>query len=165
MAVAHRWLYDHGAAGIEGVVAKRLKQSYRSGRTGWLKIRTRTTAEAIIGGVIGSIEQPEALILGRQDASGRLRVAGCTARLSPEQQAAVRPLLATAHQRHPWPPTIPSSRFGQLWSEPVAYTPVAPRVVVELEVDTAFEQERWRHAPRFLRVRADLTAGLLRNAR
>jgi hypothetical protein len=31
--------------------------------------------------------------------------------------------------------------------------------VVELDVDTAFEQHRWRHPCRFVRVRRDLTAG------
>jgi hypothetical protein len=59
---------------------------------------------------------------------------------------------------HPWPPTIPSSRFGQLPSQPVTYTRVKPRVVVELDVDTAIEHYRWRHACRFVRIRRDLKA-------
>jgi hypothetical protein len=36
---------------------------------------------------------------------------------------------------------------------------VAPTAVVELEVDTAYERDRWRHPPRFVRVRSDLAAG------
>jgi hypothetical protein len=40
------------------------------------KVRTRTTAEAVVGGVVGSLEAPEALLLGRPDADGRLRIAG-----------------------------------------------------------------------------------------
>jgi hypothetical protein len=55
---------------------------------------------------------------------------------------------AGASRSYPWPPTIPSSRFGHLPSEPIVYTQVKPRVVVELHVDTAFEQNRWRHACR-----------------
>ena len=47
---------------------------------------------------------------------------------------------------HPWPRTIPSSRFGQTPGESVTYTKVKPRVVVELDVDTAFEDYRWHHA-------------------
>jgi hypothetical protein len=35
---------------------------------------------------------------------------------------------------------IPSSRFGQRPSQPVEYTRVVPSLVVELDVDTAFEQ-------------------------
>ena len=64
----------------------------------------------------------------------------------------LQPLRAS----HPWPRTIPSSRFGQLPSQPVTYTRVKPRVVVELDVDTSFEDYRWRHACRFVRLRAEL---------
>ncbi|MDT7700256.1 MAG: hypothetical protein QOJ30_2581, partial [Pseudonocardiales bacterium] len=60
---------------------------------------------------------------------------------------------------HPWPATIPSSRFGQRPSEPIDYLQVAPRTVVELDVDTSFEQDRWRHATRYIRLRADLHPG------
>ena len=58
-AVAEQWLINHSAAGIEGVVAKRCSQSYRPGKTKWHKIRTRVTAEAIVGGVLGSLPHPE----------------------------------------------------------------------------------------------------------
>jgi hypothetical protein len=59
---------------------------------------------------------------------------------------------------------IPSSRFGQRPSQPVAYTRVVPSLVVELDVDTAFEQHRWRHAARLVRMRGDLTMADLRFA-
>jgi ATP-dependent DNA ligase len=52
--VVEAWLANHSAAGIEGVVAKRRAQPYRSGRSGWRKIRTRRTLEAVVGGVIRS---------------------------------------------------------------------------------------------------------------
>ena len=60
-AVAEQWLINHSAAGIEGVVAKRSCQSYRPGKTKWHKVRTRVTAEAVVGGVLGSLKHPEAL--------------------------------------------------------------------------------------------------------
>jgi ATP-dependent DNA ligase len=154
--VAQAWLVNHSEAGIEGVVAKRTTQPYRCGRSGWRKIRTRSTAEAVVGGVIGSIARPDALILGRIDEDGRLRVVGCTGRLPKAAAREVAALLVPSIHGHPWPETIPTSRFGRLPSESVAYTRVAPTVVVELEVDTAFEQERWRHAPRYVRIRGDL---------
>ena len=44
--------------------------------------------------------------------------------------------------------------------EPVAYTRVKPRIVVELDLDTAIEHYRWRHAYRFVRIRRDLKADL-----
>jgi ATP-dependent DNA ligase len=51
VAAAQLWMVDHCAAGIEGVVAKRLIQVYRPGGRTWRKVRTRTTAEAVVGGV------------------------------------------------------------------------------------------------------------------
>ena len=48
------------------MVAKRLDQPYRPGRRGWQKVRTRITAEAVVGGITGPLEVPQELILGRQ---------------------------------------------------------------------------------------------------
>jgi ATP-dependent DNA ligase len=155
-AVATAWMLNHSAAGIEGVVAKRLDQSYRARGHTWRKIRTRRTAEAIVGGVLGTLADPGGLVLGLPEPSGRLRIAGRTSPLPPghrrEVFAALRPCVGV----HPWPGAIPSSRFGQRPSQPVEYTRVTPTVVVELAVDTSFEDYRWRHAVRFLRVRHDL---------
>jgi ATP-dependent DNA ligase len=152
LAAAQLWMVDHCAAGIEGVVAKRLAHVYRpAGRT-WRKVRTRTTAEAVVGGVLGLAVQPDALIVGCRDASGWLRVSGRTTPLSPSARSTMTDVLEPPAASHPWPRTIPSSRFGQLPSEPVAYTKVKPRVVVELDVDNAFEDYRWRHPCRFSRA-------------
>jgi hypothetical protein len=35
-----------------------------------LKIRTRLTAEVIVGGVLGPLDHPEAVVLGRPEAAG-----------------------------------------------------------------------------------------------
>ena len=157
-AAAQLWMVDHCAAGIEGVVAKRLDQAYRpAGRT-WRKVRTRTTAEAVVGGVLGPVVQPDTLIVGCRDTSGRLRVSGRTTPLSPSARSMMTHVFQPPGASHPWPRTIPSSRFGQLPSQPVTYTRVKPRVVVELDVDGSFEDYRWRHACRFVRVRRDLKA-------
>jgi ATP-dependent DNA ligase len=155
-AVARAWLLNHSDAGIEGVVAKRLDHPYRAGGRMWRKVRTRVTAEAVVGGVLGTLVQPEALIVGRADHRGRLRVAGRTTPLSRAARDDITAVVTAAGAEHPWPPTIASSRFGQRPSEPVTYVQVAPTAVVELDVDTAFEDHRWRHPPRFIRLRRDL---------
>ena len=140
------------------MVAKRLDQAYRPGGRSWRKVRTRTTAEAVVGGVLGPVVQPDALIVGCRDTSGRLRVSGRTTPLSPVARSTMTHVLQPPGASHPWPRTIPSSRFGQLPSQPVTYTKVKPRVVVELDVDGSFEDYRWRHACGFVRVRRDLKA-------
>jgi ATP-dependent DNA ligase len=161
-AVARIWLHSHSDAGIEGVVAKRLDLPYRPKSGTWQKVRTRRTAEAIVGGVLGTLEDPGGLVLGLPEPSGRLRIAGRTSPLPPGPRGEVLAALRPCAGAHPWPDAIPSSRFGQRPSQPVEYTRVTPTVVVELAVDTSFEDYRWRHAVRFLRVRHDLHATDLR---
>jgi ATP-dependent DNA ligase len=155
-AGARAWLTNHTDAGIEGIVAKHLDHAYRPGRRSWHKIRSRTTADAVVGGVIGDLREPAALIVGRFDGRGRLRVAGRTSILTTAARTELAKVLTLPTAQHPWPAMLPSSRFGQLPSEPISYTPVRPSVGVELDVDTAYEQDRWRHPTVFRRLRPDL---------
>jgi hypothetical protein len=49
-AVACSWMLEHTGAGVEGVVVKHLAHTYRSGGVRpCFKIRTRLTAEAVVG--------------------------------------------------------------------------------------------------------------------
>ncbi|MHA6631836.1 ATP-dependent DNA ligase [Pseudonocardia sichuanensis] len=158
-AAARAWLTEHLEAGIEGVVAKRLNQSYLPTHA-WRKVRTRSSAEAIVGGVLGPISAPVALVLGRRDEQGLLRVVGRTGTLPRTVRAELGAVLRPAGPRHPWPPVLPPSRFGH--AAPVGYVRVEPVVVVELLVDTAVDEVRgrpvWRHPARLLRTRSDLRA-------
>ena len=77
-----------------------------------IKIRTRATADAIVCGVIGPLNAPEALLLGLPDDTGRLRVAGRTGPLTLPARHEIGAVLVPARQAHPWPERIPSSRFG-----------------------------------------------------
>src|SRR6476619_4461723 len=109
-----------------------------------------------VGGVIGPLNAPEALVLGLPDEVGRLRVAGRTGPLTLPARGELGALLAAPRRAHPWPERIPSLRFGQLPPEPVDYTPTEPLLVVEVDADVCFEQGRWRHPTGFRRVRGDL---------
>ena len=66
-AGAQTWLTIHALAGVEGVVAKHVGHAYRPARRTWQKVRTRDTADAVAGGVIGPLDAPQVLILGRAD--------------------------------------------------------------------------------------------------
>ncbi|GAA4557704.1 hypothetical protein [Pseudonocardia xishanensis] len=159
VAVARAWMVDHGGRGVEGVVAKRLDHGYRPRSRFWSKHRTRLSADAIIGGVIGPVEAPTALVLGRHDDRGRLRVVGRTVALQRHASMEVGGLLTRARGPHPWPTVLAGGRLGLPGLDDVEHTPVDPAVVVELDVDTAFEAGRWRHGARLVRVRHDLEAG------
>jgi ATP-dependent DNA ligase len=149
--VARQWMAAHHSSGLEGVVAKRLDGSYRPGQRGWQKLRTRVTAEAVVGGITGTVEAPRELILGRHDVRGRLRIAGRTAALQP--RAAARLGLLLEEQAHPWPERLPAHSWG---APRTAYTRVRPELVVEVSADLALDGLRWRHPVRFVRYRAEL---------
>src|SRR5215212_868674 len=113
-AVARSWLIHHGSTGIEGVVAKRLDQTYRPGVRGWQKRRTRLTAEAVVGGVIGPLDAPRVLLLGRHDHDGQFHLVGRTTELTPAGRGAVAALLHPhTGPAHPWPNPLPSTRWGR----------------------------------------------------
>ena len=61
-----------------------------------IKIRTRATADAIVCGVIGPLNAPEALLLGLPDDTGRLRVAGRTGPLTLPARREIGALLVPA---------------------------------------------------------------------
>jgi hypothetical protein len=109
-AVARTWLLAHPGTGLEGVVAKRLDQPYRPGRRGWQKLRTRITAEAVVGGITSPLEAPRELILGRHDDTGRLRIIGRTNRLRSPTAARLGALLE--EQAHAWPERLPAHSWG-----------------------------------------------------
>jgi hypothetical protein len=113
-----------------------------------------------VGGVLGSISGPVALVVGRCDELGQLRVAGRTSPIPRPARAAVGQVLRPAGDWHPWPPVLAPARFGN--AAPVEYTRVKPNVVVELAVDAAVDVVRgrpiWRHPAVYQRLRLDLRA-------
>jgi ATP-dependent DNA ligase len=66
--IAAEWLrqYQEVDVGIEGLVIKGLGEPYRGTRT-WLKLRTRSTADAIVGAVTCTLARPDRLVLGLYD--------------------------------------------------------------------------------------------------
>jgi hypothetical protein len=85
------------------------------------KLRTRLTAEAIVGGVTGPVHAPQELILGRHNQAGRLRIAGRTTLLRPSTAARLGVLLE--EQAHAWPERLPAHSWG---APRTPYTRVRP---------------------------------------
>ncbi|MFG2045342.1 ATP-dependent DNA ligase [Dactylosporangium sp. NPDC048998] len=184
VAVAKAWMRDWQPAGVEGVVVKPTAGRYVPGQAGWVKVKTRDTVDAIVGGVTGSLTVPQVLLLGRWDEHGRLRYLGQTLPVpvdrQPELAAALARFVAPGRRGpvpHPWPNPLPGSWTASFTDRrPLPYVPVQPTVVVEVETDTAVDEftvagpgdarrpargelvvVRWRHRPRFVRVRTDLS--------
>ncbi|RCV49231.1 ATP-dependent DNA ligase [Marinitenerispora sediminis] len=153
---ARDWYDTLPEVGVEGLVVKDARRSYRPGRRDWEKYKHHLTTEAIVAGTIGPPDQPRELLLGRYDSrTGDLRVAGHTTELAPEQRDALGELLRRAEGDHPWPRRL-APRWGG--KDPIVYVQVEPEVVVEVRVDPASTAERWRHVVRYLRPRTELRA-------
>jgi ATP-dependent DNA ligase len=147
------WAEDYRAAGIEGLVVKAAGGRYVAGRGDWVKVKNRKTREVIVGAVTGSLAQPTAVI-GGVLRDGALVMVGRTTQLTPAQARQLAAQLATAPDDHPWPDEISSGVFGQRKS--VTITKVQPTLVLEVAADPALQAGRYRHALRYLRLRADV---------
>jgi ATP-dependent DNA ligase len=153
-ATVHEWLTDWTAAGVEGVVYKRLSGAYEPAVRGWRKYKPRQTEDAVVGAVTGSPALPRTLLLGRYDAEGRLRYIGRSTTLPQAAGRAVAPLLVPAAD-HPWTGWTFSAGWGL--REQLHVTLVRPELVVEVGVDVARDSAgRWRHPARWHRIRAEM---------
>ncbi|MEU2047711.1 ATP-dependent DNA ligase [Streptomyces albidoflavus] len=145
-----------GRVGIEGVVAKPAAGRYRPGKGGWWKVRSRQTAEAIVGAVTGPVPAPDTLLLGRYDAAGRLRMVARTKPLSATVRRELGELLTPAGPDHPWTGVQFSSAWGA--RTPLVHAPVEPAFVAEFAGDTSVDDAgRYRHPVDYVRLRDDLT--------
>lgn len=162
---AQVWFSDMGVTGVEGLVVKPAASRYLPGQAGWVKVKARASTELIVGGVTGTIAEPVALLVGRFDENGGLRYLGQTHPVCAGMRREVGRLLQpmTFHgdgSGHPWPVPLPAAWSLNLTDRrPLAYTPVEPHLVVEVEVDAAQDGRtgRYRHGARLIRCRPDLT--------
>lgn len=159
--LAMEWFEQLWPVGIEGLVIKPAHGSYRPGdKTSWLKYKHHTDTPVIVAGITGALTRPEALIVGRYgSADGTLRVAGRTAKVDPGAAAELARLLTPATGAHPWPDRLPASWIGTLYGShhPLDYVRIDPSLVIDVEVEAAAHDGRWRHVLRYRRPRTDLT--------
>ena len=153
--VAIGWLERSGGA-LDGVIAKRADQDYRSGERAMVKVKQQRTADCVVGGfryaegkkVVGS------LLLGLYDDQGRLNHVGFTSALKAED----RPALTDKLQRLIEPPGFTGSAPGgpSRWNtaRSMAWEPLKPVLVVEVRYDQVTGR-RFRHGTGFVRWRPD----------
>ena len=105
--IALGWLKRSGGA-LDGVVAKRLDQPYRSGERAMVKVKQLRTADCVVGGFRYAAKKREvgSLLLGLYDDEGVLHHVGFTSWLSAKE----RPALTQSWR--PWSsrPVSPAKR-------------------------------------------------------
>ena len=91
LAQATEWLDDFARDGRDGVVAKRLNESYRSGERAMIKVKRLRTADCVVGGFRYLSSRPEvgSLLLGLYNAQGLLDHVGFTSTIANDERAAL----------------------------------------------------------------------------
>ena len=152
-AVAEGWLDGLEAAGLDGVIAKRLGLPYLPGsREGVLKVKAHRTADCVVVGVRWR-EQPTrlaTLLLGLYGDDGELDYVGSAAVAATRHDeilARVKPLLKGATDRAFSEP----NRWG---GGELAQSAVRPELVVEVRYDKV-QGHRFRHGTKLIRFRED----------
>lgn len=156
-AQADRWMTRLGTMGLDGIIAKRLDEPYRSGeRTAMVKVKRIRTADCVVGGFryaekgggVGS------LLLGFYNDEGLLDHVGFSSSFNAEQrlelkkivEPLIRPPGFTGHA--PGGPSRWSTRRSAEWQ------PLSPKLVCEVQYDH-FSGARFRHGTKFLRWRPE----------
>ncbi len=156
LTAARGWLDRFEAAGLDGVVAKRLGLPYLPGsRDGVVKVKEHKTADCVVVGVRWK-ERPArlaTLLLGLYREDGGLDYVGSAAvgaRVHDEIHALVTPLLDEGNERRFSEP----NRWG---TGELEETPLRPELVAEVRYDKV-QGNRFRHGTKLIRFRPDKDA-------
>jgi ATP-dependent DNA ligase len=154
LAAATAWLDRFEAAGLDGVIAKRLGLPYLPGsREGVVKVKEHKTADCVVVGVRWKNRAEgrlATLLLGLHRDGGEIDYVGSAAigaRNHDEIAALVLPLLDETSERRFSEP----NRWG---NEGLEETPLRPELVAEVRYDKV-QGNRFRHGTRLIRFRPD----------
>jgi ATP-dependent DNA ligase len=159
---AQEWLNTLEAAGLDGVICKKLGLPYLPGsREGVLKVKRHKTADCVIVGFRWSDKAPNrisTILLGLYADDGTLdfvgHSSGFPAAMRKELETVLPPLVEEGHisERR-----IPGGQSRWSAGKELEWVPVRPELVCEVRYDK-LERNRFRHGTRFLRFRPDKDA-------
>ena len=155
LATAQAWL-DRAGGALDGVVAKRLDDSYLMGERGWLKVKRLRTADCVVGGfryatgrrLVGS------LLLGLYDDDGLLHHVGFTSGIAHDVRAALTKKLEHVRGAPGFTGNAPGGPSRWSTERTEQWEPLKPKLVAEVQYDHV-TGDRFRHGTRFLRWRPD----------
>ena len=154
-AAALAWLAASGGA-LDGVIAKRLDEPYRSGERAMAKVKQHRTADCVVGGFRRATDGRlvASLLLGLYDDAGLLNHVGFTSALAKQDRAELTDRLDALIA----PPGFTGKAPGgpSRWNDgkESAWVPLRPELVVEVSYDQV-TNARFRHGTGLLRWRPD----------
>ena len=156
---ARRWLVALEAAGLDGVVAKRLGMPYLPGsREGVVKVKHHRTADCVIVGFRWSDKvegQISTVLLGLYGDEGGLDFVGHASGFPQAVRRQLHELLPPLQEEgHISGDRVPGGQSRWSRGKELDWNPVRPELVCEVRYDK-LERNRFRHGTRFLRFRPD----------
>lgn len=155
---AERWFADEEGLGQDGILAKRLDQSYQPGVRGWVKVKHRKTADCVVGGYRLSKdgEGVGSLLLGLYDNDARLHYVGHTSSFRAAERKALRETLAPLEGGVGFGGDARSPGGPSRWSagRDTAWVSLDPALVCEVSYER-LQSGRFRHSATFVRWRDD----------
>jgi ATP-dependent DNA ligase len=152
---AHEWLEQTGGA-LDGVIAKRRDEPYRSGERAMFKHKVERTADCVVGGFRydQSGAKVASLLLGLYDDAGLLHHVGYTSSFSHEARAELLGVVEPLKGESAFTGSAPGG--PSRWSKPgrSEWVPLAPTLIAEVAYDQV-TANRFRHGTTFRRWRPD----------
>ena len=174
-ALGQDWFHRFEGAGLDGVIAKRLSESYQPGKRAMLKVKHQRTADCVVAGFRWHKNGPGthvgSLLLGLFDDAGTLHHVGVTSSFTWDRRAALAaeldPLRENAAEGHPWGEwaewaaaaeasgqRVPGATSRWNRGKDLSWEPLRPERVAEVAYDH-LQGDRFRHGTTFKRWRPD----------
>jgi ATP-dependent DNA ligase len=155
--IAEGWIRDLSSSGLDGILAKRLDQPYRSGeRTAMQKVKLLRTADCVVGGFRYAQKGGEigSLLLGLYDDEGLLHHVGFSSSFKADERRALKPILESRVGPPGFTGNAPGGPSRWATERSTEWKPLRAGLVCEVRYDH-FSGGRFRHGTKFLRWRPD----------
>ena len=158
-ATALAWLQRSGGA-LDGVIAKRVDQDYRSGERAMVKVKQQRTADCVVGGFRYAEKKREvgSLLLGLYDDEGLLHHVGFTSAIPAKDRPALTQKLEAMIEPPGFTGSAPGGPSRWATARSAEWQPLRLELVVEVRYDQVTGR-RVRHGTGFLRWRPDKDPG------
>ncbi len=153
---ATAWLKQAGAGAMDGVVAKRLDDSYRSGERAMFKVKRIRTADCVVGGFryATNSRQVGSLLLGLYNENGKLDHVGFTSGIADGARSGLTARLKKLQGGEGFTGSAPGGPSRWATERSGEWVPLRSKLVAEVQYDQV-SAGRFRHGTRFLRWRPD----------
>jgi ATP-dependent DNA ligase len=153
---AENWLRSSGYGATDGVVAKRLNESYQPDVRAMIKVKRLRTADCVVGGFRYANHSHEvgSLLLGLYNGEGKLDHVGFTSAIPNGERAALTTRLEALKEAPGFSGKAPGGPSRWSTQRSSEWQPVRPELVVEVRFDHV-TGDRFRHGTKLMRWRPD----------